>query len=64
MVEFKTALSQSDEDLSKAAGDALKQIEALEYWQEFSRSDKPVYTIGVACYKKKCLVKVVQKEVF
>ena len=60
VIEFKTAPSQSDEDLSRAVDDALTQIDRLEYWQEFSRCDLPVYKIGVACFKKKCLVKVVE----
>ena len=60
MIEFKTAPSQSDEDLSGAVKDVLTQIDRLEYWQEFSRCDLSVYKIGVACYKKRCLVKVVE----
>ena len=60
VIEFKTALSQSDDDLNKAVNDALAQIDELEYWQEFSGSDLPVYKIGVACFKKECLVKVVK----
>ena len=58
VIEFKTALSHSNEDLDKAVDDALAQIDRMEYWQEFSRNDLPVYKIGVACFKKKCVVKV------
>ena len=58
VVEFKTAASQSGEDLVDAVNDALIQIDKKEYWQEFSQSSLPVYKIGVACYKKKVLVRV------
>jgi hypothetical protein len=56
VLEFKK--SANIDDLEKKAEQALKQIDKQKYYSVISNS-KPVYKIGIACYKTECMVKTV-----
>jgi hypothetical protein len=57
--EFKVSDSPKDTALEKEADEAVKQIDAKEYWHNLKKSPLPIYKIGIACHGKKCLVKTV-----
>ena len=56
VLEFKKA-SNADE-LAPKAEEALKQIDRQKYYAGVANG-KPVYKVGVACYKTGCMVKTV-----
>ena len=62
VIEFKVANSPADADLLKETETALVQIDGREYWHELRNSPLPLYKIGLAFYKKKCLAKAILHE--
>jgi hypothetical protein len=59
VLEFKRA--GKPEDLEQKANEALKQIDKQKYYSAIENS-KPIYKVGIACYKKECAVKTVLHE--
>ena len=59
VLEFKKSADANG--LEKKAEEALKQIDKQKYYTVITNS-KPVYKIGVACYKTECMVKTVLHE--
>ena len=57
VIEFKQ--SNSPKDLKKDVRAALKQIDDKQYYSPVLGKGLPVYKIGIACYKKACIVKSV-----
>jgi len=57
--EFKK--SDNINELEKKADEALNQIDKQKYYTVIKNS-KPVYKIGVACFKTECMVKTVLHE--
>jgi len=60
VMEFKK--SADIKGLEKKAAEALKQIDDQKYYAVI-RNNKPIYKIGVACYKTECAVKTVLHSV-
>jgi len=56
VLEFKKAGSESE--LEKKAEEALLQIDKKKYYAGVKNS-KPVYKVGISCYKTVCMVKTV-----
>ena len=59
VLEFKK--SANIKGLEKKAEEALKQIDKQKYYTVIKNS-KPIYKIGIACYKTECIVKTVLHE--
>jgi len=59
VLEFKK--SAGINELEKKAKEALKQIDKQKYYAGITNS-KPIYKIGIACYKTECIVKTVLHE--
>ena len=57
VIEFKK--SDSMKDLGKNVQAALKQIDEKQYCAPVLERGLPIYKIGIACYKKACMVKSV-----
>ena len=57
VIEFKQ--SKSQKSLVKDAQAALKQIDERQYFHPFLEKGLPIYKIGMACYRKACIVKTV-----
>jgi len=55
VIEFKQ--SESLKDLEKDVQAALKQIDDKQYYNPVIERGLPIYKIGIACYKKACIVK-------
>jgi hypothetical protein len=56
ILEFKKAGKPNE--LGKKATEALQQIDKNKYYARIS-DDKPIYKIGIGCYKTECMVKTV-----
>lgn len=56
VLEFKKSVNING--LKKKAEEALKQIDKQKYYTAIKNS-KPIYKIGIACYKTECMVKTV-----
>jgi len=59
VLEFKK--SDNITELEKKADEALNQIDKQKYYIVI-KNDKPIYKIGVACFKSECMVKTVLHE--
>ena len=59
VLEFKK--SDNINELEKKADEALNQIDKQKYYAVIKNS-KPVYKIGVACFKTECTVKTVLRQ--
>ena len=59
VLEFKKSADISE--LEKKSNEALKQIDKQKYYAGIKNS-KPVYKIGIACYKTECMVKTALHE--
>jgi len=59
VLEFKKAADESE--LEKKAEEALQQIDKKKYYTGIKNS-KPIYKVGIACYKTVCMVKTVLHE--
>ena len=59
VLEFKKA--DNINELEKKADEALNQIDKQKYYTVI-KNNKPVYKIGVACFKTECMVKTVLHE--
>jgi len=57
VIEFKR--SESKQDLEKDVQAALEQIDDMQYYSPVLEKGLPVYKIGMACYKKSCMIKTV-----
>ncbi|MCL2815267.1 MAG: ATP-binding protein, partial [Oscillospiraceae bacterium] len=57
VLEFKR--SETPKDLDKDVQTALSQIDEKQYYAPVLGRGLPVYKIGIACYKKACVVKSV-----
>jgi len=60
VLEFKKAADESE--LGKKAEEALQQIDKKKYYAGIKNS-KPIYKVGIACYKTVCMVKTVLHEI-
>jgi len=56
VLEFKRA--DNSDGLEKKAEEALRQIDKQKYYAR-AKNNKPIYKVGVACYKTECAVKTV-----
>ena len=59
VLEFKRA--NNPDDLELKSNEALKQIDKQKYYVRIENS-KPIYKIGISCYKTECMVKSVLHE--
>ena len=57
VIEFKQ--SKTQKGLNKDVQTALKQIDDKQYYTPVLERGLPIYKIGIACYKKSCVVKSV-----
>ena len=57
VIEFKQ--SESRQDLEKDMQAALAQIDDKQYYAPVLEKKLPIYKIGIACYKKTCMVKTI-----
>ncbi|MCL1792798.1 MAG: ATP-binding protein [Oscillospiraceae bacterium] len=60
VLEFKKAADESE--LGKKAEEALRQIDKKKYYAGIKNS-KPIYKVGIACYKTVCMVKTILHEI-
>ena len=60
VLEFKKAADENE--LEKKAEEALQQIDKKKYYAGIKNS-KPIYKVGIACYKTVCMVKTVLHEI-
>jgi hypothetical protein len=56
ILEFKKAGKPNE--LEKKAAEALQQIDKNKYYTRIA-NNKPIYKIGISCYKTECMVKTV-----
>ena len=59
VLEFKRAGSSNE--LEQKSEEALRQIDKQKYYSRIT-NNKPIYKIGIACYKTECMVKTVLHE--
>jgi hypothetical protein len=59
VLEFKK--SDNINELEKKTDEAVKQIDRQKYYAAI-KNNKPIYKIGIACYKTECIVKTVLHE--
>jgi Protein of unknown function (DUF1703)./Predicted AAA-ATPase. len=59
VLEFKK--SANIKGLEKKAEEALKQIDRQKYYTVI-KNNKPIYKIGISCYKTECMVKTMLHE--
>ena len=57
VIEFKQ--SKTQKALNKYVQAALEQIDDKKYYAPVLEKKLPIYKIGIACYKKSCVVKSV-----
>jgi hypothetical protein len=60
VLEFKKAADESE--LGKKAEEALRQIDKKKYYAGIKNS-KPIFKVGIACYRTVCMVKTILHEI-